>query len=187
MTDRTIEQLAHRLLALEEAAYEELLDRFETPIYRFFFYAVRNEEQAMDMSNQTFSEFTCAVKGGTFRSPDRLAGFVFGIARNVLNRYLRGKQRNRVVHCDQLDQQPYKQAGGAEQSQTREILQRVFCLIDRFKEPERQVMLLRFVEGLATKEIAEVLEIPINSVKSCIHRSRQQLTSIMGEFPGDIR
>ena len=50
MTGRTIEQLAQRLMALEESAYEELLDRFEAPIYRFFFYALRNEEQAIDMS-----------------------------------------------------------------------------------------------------------------------------------------
>jgi RNA polymerase sigma-70 factor (ECF subfamily) len=57
----------------------------------------------------------------------------------------------------------------------REDLERALAAIDQFPEPQRQILLLRFVEGLKLEEIAAVMGVPLNSVKSHIHRSRQKL------------
>ena len=50
--------------------------------------------------------------------------------------------------------------------------------IEQFSEPDRQILLLRFVESLKLEEIAQVMEIPLNSVKSYIRRGRKQLCQI---------
>jgi len=59
-------------------------------------------------------------------------------------------------------------------------------IIRQFKEPERQILLLRFIEGLKLDEIAGIMKMPLNSVKSHVHRSRKKLCEILskGASPG---
>ncbi len=67
----------------------------------------------------------------------------------------------------------------------REELSRVMTVIEGFKEPERQVMLLRFVEQLQLREIAAALQIPVNSVKSYVHRARKRLVDVLSDTQHD--
>lgn len=174
MTDESDERLAKRLLEMDEASYVHLLDRFEKPLYRFFYYSLHNPDLACDLCNQTFAEFVTAVKRRTFREPKRLVGFIFGIARNQLLRSYRREKRVPRPLAD-LDGLPQGEPGFLTQIEARDELKQVFRVIEQFDEPYRQVMLLRFVEGLQIQEIAEALAMPANSVKSYVHRSRKML------------
>ena len=174
MTDESDEKLAQRLLNLEEASFTLLLDRFESPLYRFFYYSLQDQDHACDLCNQTFAEFVTAVKHRKFREPKRLVGFIFGIARNLLLRAYRRGKNSPQSHAE-LDGLPNRGSGTLAQVEARDELTRVFLIIERLNEPYRQVMLLRFVEGLQIQEIAEALDMPANSVKSYVHRSRKML------------
>jgi RNA polymerase sigma-70 factor (ECF subfamily) len=177
------QQLVERMKAGDEAAYQTLLDRFERPIYRFFYYSVTREDQACDMCGETFSEFVGALYGGKLRDPSRLTGFVWGIARNVL---LRHRRRSNRLTCTEIsDDVASGRPAVVRQVAAREELSRVMTVIAGFKEPERQVMLLRFVEQLQLREIAAALQIPINSVKSYVHRARKQLVDVLSDTQHD--
>jgi RNA polymerase sigma factor (sigma-70 family) len=54
-------------------------------------------------------------------------------------------------------------------------------IIGQFKEPERQILLLRFIEGLKLDEIAGIMKMPLNSVKSHVHRSRKKLCEMLSK------
>jgi RNA polymerase sigma-70 factor (ECF subfamily) len=171
------QQLVARMKAGDEAAYQTLLDRFERPLYRFFYYSVTREDLACDMCGETFSEFVAALNGDKLRDPGRLPGFIWGIARNVL---LRHRRRSSRLTCTEIsnDVTSGKPAVVREVA-VREELNRVMRVIEGFKEPERQVMLLRFVEQLQLREITAALQIPINSVKSYVHRARRRLVDVL--------
>lgn len=173
------QQLVERMRAGEEGAYQILLDRFEKPIYRFFYYSVTQEDLACDMCGETFSEFVAALYRGKLRDPSRLTAFVWGIARNVL---LRHRRRSRRLTCIEIGSAIVsRKPAVVREVAARDELSRVMTAIEAFKEPQRQVMLLRFVEQLQLCEIATILHIPINSVKSYVHRARKQLVDVLSD------
>ncbi|MFC1762754.1 RNA polymerase sigma factor [Planctomycetota bacterium] len=169
------QQRVAEMKAGQEAAYEWLLDCFEKPVYRFLLCSVKNESLAIELSGEVFGEFVLALKAGRLRDPSRLAGFVFGIARNVLRRT---HKRKREVPLDQIPSVADLPAGMSavpEQTAAREELGRAMYMIHELRALDRQIMLLRFVEGLKIKTIAATLDIPINTVKVTIHRCRQKI------------
>ena len=176
------QQLVERMRAGEERAYQTLLDRFERPIYRFFYYSVTQEDLACDLCGETFSEFVAALYRGKLRDSSRLTAFVWGIARNVL---LRHRRRSRLACTATGNDIVSNKPTVVQQVVARDELSRVMTVINGFKEPERQVMLLRFVEQLQLRKIATILHIPINSVKSYVHRARKQLVAALSDKQHD--
>ncbi len=173
------QQLVERMRAGEEGAYQTLLDRFEKPIYRFFYYSVTKEDLACDLCGETFSEFVAALYRERLRDPSRLTAFVWGIAHNVL---LRHRRRRRRFTCLEMGSEVVSSRPTVvREAAARDELSRVMTIIEAFKEPQRQVMLLRFVEQLQLREIATILQIPINSVKSHVHRARKQLADVLSD------
>ena len=70
---------------------------------------------------------------------------------------------------------PHVQAAGREQ------LERILQAMSEFADPVRSVLFLRFIEECTIEEIAQVLEMPVGTVKSHIHRGRNQLKRIFSE------
>ena len=158
-----------------ETAFEWLLDCFERPVYRFLFCSVRDEGLAVELSGEVFGEFVLALKAGKLRDSDRLAGFIFGIARNVLRRTYRRKTDPIANRSETLHQVPCHKPSAPEQLILQEEVKLALQRISRFRDPDRQVMVLRFVEGLRLQDIAEALDISLSQVKVTIHRCRKKL------------
>ena len=89
VTDR---ELVKKLIARDEQAYEILLDEYEAPIYRFFYYSQGNHQIAQDQCGETFARFVAAIKNFKSDNSHSLKAFIFGIARNVLLETLRRKR-----------------------------------------------------------------------------------------------
>jgi len=108
-----------------------------------------------------------------------LKPFLFGIARNILRRSWRKGPLTRESN-DALEEMTDAHHSVLREMVTREELGRALVAIDQFPDPQRQILLLRFVEGFAMEDIAEVMAMPLSSVKSHIHRSRQKLLQRLG-------
>ncbi|TKJ38617.1 MAG: hypothetical protein CEE38_02630 [Planctomycetes bacterium B3_Pla] len=170
--------LIKRLIARDEKAYEALLDEYEAPIYRFFYYSQGNHQIAQDQCGETFARFVAAVANFKSDNSHSLKAFIFGIARNVL---LETFRKNRLIQEDVglLEEVPSDRPSVFQQVSSPDELEYVLSTIRQFKEPERQILLLRFIEGLKLDEIAGVMKMPLNSVKSHVHRSRKKLCEIL--------
>jgi len=167
------ESFVIRLKRGEPAAYEELLGRFESPLYRFFYYDHRDHHIAQEQSAETFAQLAQSI--ATFAGCDsQLSAFVFSIARRVQLRSWRTRKQatlplESAADSAQASPCPVQQAAGREQ------LSLVLAAIGALEQPQRNVLLLRFVEGLSLAEIATALDIPLGTVKSHIHRGREYL------------
>lgn len=173
-------RLIKNLLARDERAYEILLDKYEAPIFRFFYYSHGNREAAQDQCGETFARFVISLKKFNANNPGSLGAFIFGIARNVLLQSYRGKKLIQEGNYS-LEKIPSNKPSVFQEVSSREELDFALDAIKQLKEPERQILLLRFVEDLKVNEIANIMNMPINSVKSHIHRGRKKLRELLSE------
>lgn len=165
--------LVTRLQALCPVAFERLVDIFEKPLYQFFYYSHGDHDRALDDCAETFVALVSAI--GKMRGDgESLRAFVYGVARNVQRRGWRQKQLV-GVGAEELERVADPGLSAFESLEKRQQFEKALDLIREFGDPERQVMLLRFVEELRLEEIAAVLEVPLNTVKSHLHRSCKRL------------
>ena len=167
-------------MACDERAYEILLDAYEAPVYRFFYYSQGNHQMAQDQCGETFARFVLAIKNFKSDNSHSLKAFIFGIARNVLLETLRRKRHVREAGYS-LEKIPSHKPSVFQEVSSPDELQFVLNIIRQFKEPERQILLLRFIEGLKLDEIASIMNMPLNSVKSHVHRSRKKLCEMLSK------
>ena len=167
------------LRARSPEAFETLMDRYEAPLFRFFYYSHGNRELAEDQCAETFSNLIAAI--AKMRSgAERLQGFVFGVARNVMRRGWR-ERRAVPVPVEILDRTADTRPLAFQEVAGREELNRALDAIRSLSDPARQIMLLRFVEELPLQAIADAMKLPVGTVKSHIHRSRMKLRKILDQ------
>ena len=176
---RSDEWVLAGLQARREEAYKALLERYGDALYRFFYFSHRNRDLADDQCGETFEVLVRNIGRMRSQEADSLKPFLFGIARNVLRRSWRKAKLSRG-NDDTLEEVADAHASVLQEMATREELGRALAVIDQFPDPERQVLLLRFVEGFKLEDIAEAMAMPLSSVKSHIHRSRQKLLQRLG-------
>ena len=146
-------------------AFAELFERHRGAVWGFFRRRVTDRSLAEDLSQETFvALFTAATRyedRGAFRS------YLFGIAYNVLSTH---RRRPTVVSPSDVD---LARAGA--DSPDLDVVLRVRQAIGALDAIDRDVVLLREFEALSYAEIAAVLAIPVNTVRSRLFRARLAL------------
>jgi RNA polymerase sigma-70 factor (ECF subfamily) len=161
------------------AAYVVLVERFEGPLYRFFYCNHRDHHLAQDQAAETFAQLVRSLRGMRGNC-DQLRAYVFATARHVQLRRFRERKHPSTPLIDGLDiadAQPSPVTVAAE----REQLDRVLDAVSRLEDPLPSVLLLRFVEGCSIDEVALALELPVGTIKSHIHRGRMRLRQVFTE------
>lgn len=168
-----------------ESAYRELIRRYERPVFALIYRMVRDRETAEDLAQETFIKVLNAI--GTYRPEFKFSSWVFKIANNTAIDHLRRKELDTLS----LEGSPHAttpegveatalQVGSGDESplETVEALElgsEIERAIAQLRPEYRSCILLRHVEGRAYEEIAEMLELPLGTVKTYIHRARHEL------------
>jgi RNA polymerase sigma-70 factor, ECF subfamily len=161
----------------EADALEALITRYQPRVFRFSLKMCRNVDDAGDIVQETL--LALARKIGAFRGDASVSTWLFAIARNAcIRRRRRGKfapsREESLEHLEAaLRDRIADPAAGPEQTAlSHEIEQQVTLAIDALDAGQREVLVLRDVEGLSAPEVAEVLGIRVDAVKSRLHRAR---------------
>lgn len=155
----------------DAAAGERLVQRHLESIHRFFSNKVRGSVD--DLVQKTFLACVESVEGFEGRSSFR--SYLFAIARNVLYRHYRDGDERLDPLTVSAAATMADQRSVADRVATREE-QRLLLLALRNLPLELQTMLeLAYWEGLADRELAEVLQIPVGTVKSRLRKARSLL------------
>jgi len=149
----------------ETLAFRELFDRYKNPIYGFVRRRVDNPGRAEEITQDVFLALIQQQKGYEVRASFRT--FLYRIA---LNRVV--SERRKMAEAPALD--PEVAAGGdiGTVQQVREALARL--------EPEQQeIVMLREYQGLSYQEIAQVLNVPVGTVRSRLFRAKLALRELL--------
>jgi RNA polymerase sigma-70 factor (ECF subfamily) len=171
--------LVDRCLKGDERAFEELVSRYEGALYRLAWRLLRNEEEARDVVQETFLRVFRALH--TYDRERRFSTWLLRIGTNLcIDLYRRRRMRLVSVDADEGDElQPVvlvaRGAGPSERHAERALAETLDRLLARLPAIYRIVIELRYKQQLAYEEIAEILEIPLGTVKARLHRAHRQL------------
>jgi RNA polymerase sigma-70 factor, ECF subfamily len=189
LSDQEVVLLAR---AGREAAYRELIRRYERPIFALLFRMVRDRELAEDLSQETFVKALNAIE--SYRPEFKFSSWIFKIANNAAIDHLRRRELDTLS----LDGSPHAetpeamqatalQIGARQESpldavEAKELGGAIEAAIGRLRPEYRSCILLRHVEGRAYEEIAEMLDLPLGTVKTYIHRARNELRQALAHL-----
>ena len=180
--DREVVALAK---AGKEAAYRELLSRYERPVFSLIYRMVRDRALAEDLAQETFIKVLNALD--TYRPEFKFSSWIFKIANNAAIDQLRKREVDTLSldgapgarTADEIEATALQAVDRGEsplaELESRELGSEIEQAIGRLRPEYRTAILLRHVEGRAYEEIAEVMDLPLGTVKTYIHRARIEL------------
>lgn len=169
----------------DTAAMEELFARFQKPLFNFFLRMIGKREIAEDLVQETFIKL-CRF-GNSFRGSDaKFTTWLYSVAGNQCRDYIRHSSRRpetplgELIDEDQSDDFAdtlfaTEESPVEDHIMRMEVNSSIKAAINSLPEKERKAIILREYQGLEYKEIAEILDCPIGSIKVLIFRARQRL------------
>ena len=165
---------AVRAAQRDRRAFEVLYRRYVDRVYAHAFYALGDHHDAEDATERTFLD---AMKGiGAYR--DTGAGFrawLFRVAHNTVSNTMRSRRRRRTEPIPEGWDRPAPNADPATLVARAEEGRRVLRAVRDLPLDRRQVVLLRFVDGLSAAEIGVVLDRSPGAVRVLLHRALRDL------------
>ena len=179
------QQLIQKCLDGQTDAFGELVTRYQDRLYHSIMMMVRSPEDARDLAQEAFIRAFNAI--GTYKTSYKFSNWILKIANNHTIDYLRKRKLDTVS----IDGSPHaRSADEIAQSQLviesrdespheyvehRELGGQIEGAIAELREEYRTVVVLRHVEGYAYDEIADIMELPLGTVKTYLHRARGEL------------
>ena len=184
--------LVRRCLKGDERAARELVSRFERPVFSQVFRMVRDRELAEDLAQEAFVRAFDRLE--TYDPSYKFSSWLFKIAHNLTIDHLRKKDLDTVsIHgapdATTADQQEAtavtlesREERPDERFEASALGDEIEEAIGELRPAYREAILLRHVEGRAYDEIAEIMELPLGTVKTYIHRARKELQSSLAHL-----
>jgi len=159
----------------DEQAFDELFRRYRQPIFGFFRRRLTETSQAEELTQETF---LAILRGASRYQPQALfRTYLYAIAFKILRAY----RRRTAFRATFLGQWKEAQAPVVRQTTETELLLRQ--ALSKLDEIDREMLMLREFEQLSYAEIAELLRIPINTVRSRLFRARIALRELLAAPP----
>ena len=175
-----------------EDAYRELIKRYERPVFSLIYRMVRDTETAEDLAQETFIKVLNNID--RYRPEFKFSSWLFKIANNITIDHLRRRQLDTISIDGAPDALTGERAratsvtlasGGEsplEAMESRELGESIEKAIARLRPEYRACIILRHVEDYSYDEIAEIVKLPLGTVKTYIHRARQELRQHLGDL-----
>jgi RNA polymerase sigma-70 factor, ECF subfamily len=170
-----------RAAQADHAAFGTLYRRYLDAVYGYCFYLLADHHDAEDATERTFMAAFGALdryrdQGATFRS------WLFRIAHNQLANALRARSRHRTAPLDGVPE-PMATDDPAGLTDHADDARRLRTAVACLSDDRRQVVILRFVDGLSAREIGDVLGRSEGAVRVLQHRALRELAILLGGHP----
>lgn len=163
------ENFIKKLKEKDEEALRIFIKEYKIPLYNYIYRIVYRKEDAEDILQETFLKIFKNIKNIDFKR--NFKSFIFKIARNSCIDFLR-KKRKEIGFTDEIYEKP---DNFEERMKLKSKIER---LLSNLKREEREIIVLKYIENFKIKEIAEILEIPENTVKIKIFRALKKISKI---------
>ncbi len=173
--------LVRRAQQGDPGAYEELVRRHQQRILAVVGGTLRKREDVEDIAQQVFIKAYLSIKRFDMRSA--FSTWLYKIAVNECWDYLRKKRVRPLVYEADLSEDQVRQLDAfvntgqapADASRRAELGELVEQLLSQLSDEDRQILVLKEVEGFSVEEISEMLDLNVNTVKVRMFRARARL------------
>jgi RNA polymerase sigma-70 factor (ECF subfamily) len=163
----------------DRAAFEVLYRRYLDRVYGYAFYQLGDHHDAEDATERTFLAALRALpgfreEGASFRA------WLFRIAHNTIANARRSRSRRPVEPLNSSFDPPAPNADPAGLVARADELRGVLGAVAELPDDRRQVILLRFVDGLTSREIGQVMDRSEGAARVLLHRALRDLAARLG-------
>jgi RNA polymerase sigma-70 factor (ECF subfamily) len=171
--------LVVRAIQKDQDAFGELYDRHAVRVYRHVYYMVGSAAEAEDLTAQTFLRAWEAIERYQVRGAP-FVSWLLRIAHNLGVSHLRSKRESSQLHDGIIDDKQRRDPEWAYQQTAEEEL--VHAAILQLREEQRQVIILRFIEDLDYREVAEIIGKSVAAIRVIQHRALNSLRKQMKQL-----
>lgn len=169
-------QLLARVVEGDHDAFNQIMRNHEDRVFSVCLRIMGHREQALDATQETF--LTTFRKAGQFKGDSALGTWIYRIAVNTCYDQLRKQKRRQTdpipEHVDPTD---HSAEDAVEAAALRPEIQRA---LDAIPQDFRVAIVLSDIEGLGLPAVAEILGVPVGTVKSRVFRGRRLLAAELG-------
>jgi RNA polymerase sigma-70 factor (ECF subfamily) len=170
----TDEELVAKSIGGDAESFNELILRWERPIYALAYRTIGREEDARDVCQETFLRAFRALPG--FRGQSKFSSWLYRIALNLCRDWMRRERRTPVVQAPE-DMDLLELAAAAEPSESiedlvarKDLMRGVERVMAGLPEEQRTAIILKEYHGLTFQEIAELVGCPLSTVKTRLYQ-----------------
>ena len=167
----------------ESVAFSQLYERTREQAWRVLYRVVGNSPDLEDLLQESYLQLMRALKG--YRGESRVTTFVHRVCVNVGLMHLRSKRRRPEEPTDAVPEHAASEATDPERAaqvkQAAALVQRALATLS---EEKATVFVYHDLLGLKPEEIAEVVEAPVNTVRSRLNRARVDFTTAVAKLKG---
>lgn len=184
--DVTDDDLAGRLRSGDPEAMGEIYDRYADRVYNFCFRRTASWSVAEDAMAAAFLE-VWRVRARATAYDGTLLPWLYGVAGNVCRNHVRSQRRQAALRA----KLHVVDDGAGEPDHADEVAGRVdderrmaalIAAVEQLSDRDREVLMLVAWDGLTYEQAAQVLDVPVGTVRSRLSRSRGRLAELMGRF-----
>ncbi len=176
-TDSELFYMLQKDKTIAEKAFAELYTRLSPRIYAYCLRFIGNKEEAQDIFQEAFAKFFESAKQD--RLMTNVPAFLLRITRNICINFVRKKEAL-------LSYEDYM-APEASSQDSNELLQLIKSALELLSEDSREIFILREYDGLSYKDIAEIIDEPISTVKIRIFRAKQKIREILEPYLKELQ
>jgi RNA polymerase sigma-70 factor (ECF subfamily) len=175
-------EYVQRIQRGDTASFEVLVRRHEKAIFNLVYRMLGDYDDAAETAQEVFLSAFRAL--GQFRGDANFSTWLYRIALNhaTSRRRSASQRQHRLVPLDGGDWVNDVEPGPAESLEKKEIRERVQRALNELEPEDAMVILLRDLQDVAYEDVARMLNIPVGTVKSRLHRARRALKARLTAF-----
>ncbi len=172
-------------------AFDRIVERYHRPLFNFLLRMLKNREDAEDVLQEVFIRAAGGIK--KYRPESRFKSWLFTIANNLAVSRLRKNKRRKILGFVRTGEQEseaenpvysipdetYEPGRAAERAELEAVIEKA---VESLPPEQKQVFLLREYSGLSFREIAEILNIPLNTALGRMHYAYSKLREAFKEI-----
>ena len=172
------QELYEALQRSDEMAYEIFYEAYKDKIYRMMYFSTSSERDAEELTRDTFLGFVESM--ARFKGNCKASTWLYSIAKNILKSYYSKKKKYRMVSLDSsakddlldfVHSLPDDDDTPDERFDRKEVVEVITTVLDRLHESYRDVITHRYINGLSSRETAEIMDKTEGNIRVILHRA----------------
>ena len=170
----------------DHTAFAQLLAAYQRPLYSYLTRCGLRPEARDDLFQEIFLKVHHAAH--TYQAARPLRPWLFTIAVNTVRNHLRQEHQQRhTASTEDVADIVDSTAGAEAQAATRELISWLQQALAALPLAQRHALVLISIEGLRQQDVAEILQLPLNTVKTHLRRARITLSKALAERDSEAR